>query len=53
MSQSTKSIKINEKINEEIVSITRLLNNNYDDNDTLHFYNGKLSALTWVLKLEV
>ncbi len=54
MSQSVdETIKTRKEIGEEITIVMNALNDQYDDNDARNFYNGRLAALRWVLKLEI
>ena len=54
MSQSVdETIKTRVEIDKEITTVMSALNDQYDDNDARNFYNGRLAALRWVLKLEL
>jgi len=53
MSESiNESIKTPKEIDEEITNIMNALNAQSADGDAVNFYNGRLAALRWVLKLE-
>jgi len=53
MSESVnKTIKTHKEIDEEVTNVTNALNAQSTDGDAVNFYNGRLAALRWVLKLE-